>query len=125
MLNYEGSCKRIDLIFRAKYPFYSTELYKISDVEYQIFIKENIDDFDSLKEEYDHSIRFITSPVYLVKSRPEEYISPVKYIDDNSLASNYEGLPYTSFQLCNHIECQHPNLKVCGCLLYTSPSPRD
>ena len=113
MLNYEGSCKRIDLIFRSKYPFYSTELYKINDYDYQIFLNEKVDDFDSLLKEYDNSIRFITSPVHLVNKRPDSYLKAIDQIDDSSLAANYEGIPFTLFQLTNHIECQHPNLTVC------------
>lgn len=112
MLNYKGSCKRIDLIFRAKYPYYVTELYKISDLEYQIFLNEEVDDFLSLEKEYDNSIRFITSPVQLVNKRPSRFIEKVDPIDDSILGANYEGLPFTRFQLINHIECLYPNVLV-------------
>ncbi len=112
-LEYDGECRRIDLYFRAKYPYLNTRIFKITDYEYSILIQEAIADFDEISKDFDHNIRFVTVPVGLINSKPDVYKEEIEGIHDKDIPSKFEGLPLNLYQLSNHISCTHPYLKVC------------
>lgn len=110
---YEGWCRRIDLSFRTKYPYLNTRIYKVSDSEFLILIKEPIINFEQILEDFNQSIRFITAPVNLTTIEPNVYKKEIAGIQDADIPSNFEGLPLNRYQLSNHIACTHPHLNVC------------
>ena len=111
-LRYDGRCRRIDLNFRAKYPYLSTRIFKLTDTEYQIYVVEDVDNFSTIAQIFDQEIRFATAPVKLVKVEPAAYQLELECISDISISSNFEGLPLTLYQLYNHITAIHPNVKI-------------
>ena len=62
-MNYLGQVRRIDLNLRARYPMIETTIYQIHEHQYEIVVSEFSGEFDRLKDEFDHSIRFVSTPV--------------------------------------------------------------
>ena len=111
-LRYDGQYRRIDLNFRARYPYLNTRIFKLTDYEYQIYVVENVDNFSSIAQIFDNEIRFLGAPVKLVNVEPATYESELERISDKDIPSNFEGSPLTSQQLYNHIASVHSNVKI-------------
>lgn len=111
-LNYEGWCRRIDLNFRAKYPFLKTKIYKIHNHKYNLVLMNQVENFLDIAKDFDSSIRYITAPIQLINKVPIEFEMEIDNISDNEIPSNFSGLPFTLFQLSNHITSIYPQLEV-------------
>jgi len=83
MHNYDGWCQRIDLKFRALYPYIHTRLFKLGKYEYQLYILDEIDNFEELEQLFSYEIRYVTAPIKLVNIEPKEYLNIIGGIDDN------------------------------------------
>lgn len=111
-LDYSGQTRRIDLILRTKYPQIRTRIYKIANFDFKIYVGDYFPDFAGFSKEFDNSIRFITVPTRVVNRLPEQYIEEIKPIEDTDISSAFEGMPFTTFELVNHIQSIHPNVEV-------------
>jgi hypothetical protein len=111
-LDYTGWVRRIDFIFRAKYPYIATTIYKISDYKFIIYIENYYKEFALINKEFDNSIRFITTPVHLSNSKPTEYEAIIDNISDYAIPSDYEGFPLSIFDLTNLIECRNQGIHI-------------
>ena len=112
VLKYDGWCRRIDLIFRSRYPHLNTKLFKLSDYEYQIFVTDKIEDFTDVSRIFNHEIKYMTAPVKLVDIMPDVNSQELEFIQDNEIPSNFEGFPLTRYQIHNHISSSHQNIKI-------------
>lgn len=110
MLNYDGWCRRIDLIFRAKFPYLTTRIFKKSTYEYQLYVESEVDDFDSLERTFNHEIRYITAPIKLVNKIPVSYDQEIDGISDKDIPSGFEGIPFTLNQTLIHISSVHSDV---------------
>ncbi len=111
-LMYDGWCRRIDLIFRSRYPYLSTKIFKLSDYEYQIYITEEIDDFARVTEVFNLEIKYMTAPVSIVDKMPAFYQQEIECIGDHEIPSKFEGFPLTRYQIHNHISSTHQNIRI-------------
>lgn len=111
-LEYEGQCKRIDLKFRSKYPYLTTAIYKISDYNFTILIKEQIKDFGEISRDFNNTIRYVTVPINLSITKPDVFQNEIYGITDKEIPAKYEGMPFTLYQLSNHIVCTHPQISL-------------
>ncbi|WP_299268514.1 hypothetical protein [uncultured Psychrosphaera sp.] len=110
MLNYDGWCRRIDLIFRAKFPYLTTRIFKISTYEYQLYVESEVDDFDSLERTFHHEIKYVTAPIKLVNRMPDGYDQEIDGITDKDIPSGFEGIPFTLNQTLIHISSVHSDV---------------
>ena len=110
MLNYEGWCRRIDLIFRAKFPYLTTRIFKQSTYEYLLYVESEVDDFDILEHTFHHEIRYVTAPIKLVKKIPDSYIKEIDGISDEDIPSGFEGMPFTLNQTLIYVSSVHSNV---------------
>lgn len=111
-LDYDGWARRIDLNFRSKYPYLNTKIFKLDRYKYQILVLEKIDTFDEVSRVFDREIRYVTAPVVLTNVEPVEYQVELPVITDDQIPSKFEGLPFTAFQIYNHISSIHPGIQV-------------
>lgn len=112
ILNYDGWCRRIDLNFRSRFPYLNTRLFKLNESKYQLFLVDDIDDFDEIKAIFDREIRFLTVPIKLVMELPKTYVIEIEKIKDDKIPSKFEGYPLSIPQLYSHILSIHPNVKI-------------
>lgn len=110
ILNYDGWCRRIDLNFRAEYPYISTRIFKISNYEYHLYAIGLAEDFSHIEKIFDNKIRYITTPIKLVAKIPEKYEYELTSIADENIPSNFEGIPFTLDQMLVHIASIHSNV---------------
>lgn len=111
---YDGICRRVDLLFRSRYPYLNTKIFKISDYEYHICITDDVDNFDSILSVFNKEIKFLTAPVKLENTLPSATCKRLSHIRDHEIPSNFEGIPFTNYQLHNHIASSYPNIKISG-----------
>lgn len=110
MLNYDGWCRRIDLNFRAQFPYLTTRIFKKGNFEYQIYIECEVDNFDSLEKTFNHKIKYVTAPIRLVNKIPDGYELEIDGISDKGIPSNFEGIPFTLNQTLIHISSVHSDV---------------
>ncbi|WP_146218554.1 MULTISPECIES: hypothetical protein [Pseudomonas] len=111
-IDYEGWCRRIDLDFRSRYPYLTTNIYKIEKNKFAIKINQNTENKEEIVKTFNDSIRYLTAPVHLTWETPNKYESKIESISDNKIPSNFEGLPFTIAQFYNHLACAFPDLSV-------------
>ncbi|WP_422103068.1 hypothetical protein [Vreelandella sp.] len=111
-MNYDGWCRRIDLSFRTRFPFFQTRLFKVDEYKFQLYVENEIDDFDHYEKIFDNEIRYITTPIKLVKMIPSSYEAEIKCISDEDIPSNFEGIPFTLDQLMIYIASVHRDAKI-------------
>ncbi|WP_226499608.1 hypothetical protein [Pseudomonas sp. MWU16-30322] len=111
-IDYEGWCRRIDLDFRSKYPYFTTTIYKIEKNNFLIKVNQDTENKEQLVHIFDDSIRYLTAPVHLTWEEPHKYESTIANISDNQIPSNFEGLPFTTEQIYNHLACAFPTIEV-------------
>lgn len=112
ILNYDGWCRRIDLYFRSRFPYLDTRLFKLNEYRYQLYLVDDIDNFDEINDVFEGQIRVLTVPIKLVMSLPENYIIEIEKIKDDKIPSKFEGYPLSIPQLYSHILSIHPNVKI-------------
>lgn len=110
MLNYDGFCRRIDLIFRARFPYLTTRIFKKNIYEYQLYVESVVDNFDLLEQTFNHEIKYLTTPLKLVNKIPESYVQEIRGISDKDIPSGFEGIPFTKNQLLTHISSVYSNV---------------
>lgn len=111
-MDYEGWCRRIDLNLRTMHPTLTTSIYKTKTNSFLIEIHQHIENKEEFEENFENNIRFITTPVKLIWETPEHFEKKLAPIDDKTIPSNFEGLPFTTDQFHNHLLCTFPKLKI-------------
>jgi hypothetical protein len=110
--NFDGWCRRIDLNFRAKFPYFHTNLYKLNESKYHLHLLNEVDNFEEISKEFDQKIRFIITPIELTKVAPRDYLYQLEPIDDLYIPNNFSGIPVTINQIQQHIESIHPDVLI-------------
>lgn len=110
-MDNRGTIRRNDLWLRARYPEISTTIFKITAREYQIFCEGFQGDFEHLKKEFHHSIRFIGSPCDITDIRPLNFIEIVPCIPDDEISKDFEGVPMTLIDLLNLLCSKFPRIQ--------------
>ena len=111
-LNYEGWCRRIDLLFRARFPYLFTRLFKVSDSEFQLYLVNGVDNFTNFEEVFNREVRYMTAPIKLVREVPVSYDIELMGITDEEIPSNFEGLAYTINEMYIFIASTQPEVGV-------------
>lgn len=112
MLSQNGRCQRIDLNFRALYPYIRTKLYRVGEYKYQLLLVDFIDNFEELSKEFDRNIRYATAPIKLVQIEPVDYLDKIVGIADDDIPNDFSGLPLTVNQIQLHIESVYSDVRV-------------
>jgi hypothetical protein len=112
--DYAGQTRRIDLYLRTKYPLLTTRIFKISPVEFEIYVGNYFNDIEVFAEEFNKSIKFVTVPVKAVNKIPSEYLAEIMPISDSDIPADFEGIPFSIFELINHIQANYPEIRVTG-----------
>ncbi|MFA5877719.1 MAG: hypothetical protein WC880_05175 [Candidatus Paceibacterota bacterium] len=110
--DYEGQVRRIDLYLRTKYPLLLTRIFKQSPVEFEIYVGSYFADFEAFVKEFNGSIKFVTVPVRVVNAIPATKTTEIASIPDSDIPSGFEGQPFTVFELINHVQASHPEIRV-------------
>ena len=108
----ENEVKRSDLYLRTEFPHFETEIFKVEDYRYQIFVQNYEDDFDKLSVQFNHSIKPIGTPVTLANTPPAEYIEKISSIQDHQIASSFAGLPLIARDLKNLLVIKFPEIEI-------------
>lgn len=111
-VNFEGEVRRIDLHLRTLYVEIETIIYKISDTDYRIFIKEFSESVQDLQDKFQRKIRFIGTPVALTVDHILEYKAIIPPINDKEIARNFEGLPMNTSDLYNLLLIKFPDINI-------------
>ena len=77
-------------------------IFKISDYIYEIYCAGNFD-YSELSNVFHREIRPITTPVKIVNKKPSVYVMKLPNITDTEVASSFEGLPLTRYDLISLI----------------------
>lgn len=96
-----GYARRTDLYLRSAHPELETEIYRIDENNFSIYCKGEIEEFDKLKEEFNYSIRLVSSCTELVKTKPKEFLEIIPNISDKDISKNFEGIPMSKAILLN------------------------
>lgn len=110
--DYTGQVRRIDLYLRTKYPLLLTRIFKKSPVEFEIYVGNYFADFEAFAKEFASSIKFVTVPVKVVNAIPPTQTTEIAPIPDSDIPSDFEGQPFTIFELINHVQACHPEIRV-------------
>jgi len=105
--------RRADLYLRAEYPHFETKLFRISSGRFQIFVGNYSENFDSLKDKFDKSIKPITLPATLVNELPTEYAEEIAPIKDNEIAATFAGIPFNTRDLKHILVIKFPSIDIC------------
>lgn len=104
--------QRADLYLRTEFPHFVTEIFKIEDYRYVIFVHNYQDDFDKLSKQFNHSIKPIGTPVTLSIIPPVKYEKKITPIQDSEIASSFAGLPLNARDLKNLLIIKFPNIEI-------------
>lgn len=107
----ENYVRRDDLRLRSRYPSLKTKIFEIEAERFLIYVQNPFDDRDALCEEFNNSIRFITSPVKLTFKLPEKFIKEIPVIADSEIGDNFAGIGWTVNQFYNLLYSKFPFLK--------------
>ncbi|MCW8914662.1 MAG: hypothetical protein OQK24_02280 [Magnetovibrio sp.] len=107
-----GEARRIDLHLRAIHPYLITRIFRLDEFHYVIFIKQPVDDFESLSNEFDRNIRHITVPITITTTLPKSYEEELNCIGDSEIPSNFEGVVMTHSDLISHMFHFHPDIGI-------------
>lgn len=107
----ENYVRRDDLKLRSLYPSLKTKIFEIETEKFLIYVQNPFDDRDSLCEEFNNSIRFITNPVKLTFELPEKFIKEILVIADSEIGDNFAGIGWTVNQFYNLLYSKFPFLK--------------
>ena len=111
-MSYDSWCRRMDLKFRARYPYLNTKIFRIDNFNYQIFVVESVANFSALAQAFDNKIRYVGTAVKLTNTEPTVYKYQLHGIQDTDIPSHFEGLPFSIYDLYNHISSLHPNVTI-------------
>lgn len=107
-MNFDGWCRRIDLLFRTRYPYLSTRIFKVTLHQYQIVVIEEVEDFADIVQAF-NQIKYVTAPITLVNKIPDTILSELESITDKNIPSKFEGFPFSITQTYNYLTSRHPN----------------
>lgn len=121
-VDFVESCRRIDIIFRSKYPYFQTKLFQINEHEFELFLINKVDNFEELVQEFNNSIKFIIVPIELVDKKPISYLTEIEFISDREIPLNFSGFPLTRPQIYQHVESIHRDVIIVGMSETWNPS---
>ena len=107
-----GYARRIDVMLRARYPHLQTRLFEVVKDTFQIVFASNLLDADSISEEFDNSIRFLTVNVTLSNTPPNAFIREITLLSDEDAIGNMIGLPLRRIDLVNLLASRFPDAGV-------------
>ena len=107
-----GYARRIDAMLRARYPHLQTQLFEVVKDKFQIVFDSDLLDADSISEEFDNSIRFLTVNVTLSNTPPNALIREITLLSDEDAMGNMIGLALRRIDLVNLLMSRFPNAGV-------------
>lgn len=107
----EKYVRRDDLRLRSLYPSLKTRIFEIENQKFLIYVQNPFDDRNSLCEEFNNSVRFITNPVKLTFDLPEKFVKEIPVIADAQIGDDFAGIGWTTDQLYNLLYSKFPFLR--------------
>ena len=86
--------RRVDANLRSRYPFLRTRLFALAPHRYLIVLDRQDLPAESVAEEFDNQIRFITLQVGVSNDLPASYVRELSPIDDHAIAAGYRFYSY-------------------------------
>lgn len=106
--------RRVDANLRSRYPFLRTRLFALAPHRYLIVLDRQDLPAESVAEEFDNQIRFITLQVGVSNDLPASYVRELSPIDDHAIAAGYHGLPFNETDLTHILKGKFPELPING-----------
>lgn len=107
-----GYARRIDVSLRARFPHLRTRLFELQKDKFQIVFDSRQQDAQSISEEFNHSIRFMTVHVTLANTLPESYVRELPVLSDEDALAEMCGLPLRKLDLVNILTARFPNAGI-------------
>ena len=106
----EQYVRRDDLRLRSVYPSLNTRIFEVAADRFLIYVQSPVKDRDALCKEFDHSIRFIISPVDLTFELPTQFAREIPIIEDSQIGDSFAGIGWTTNELYNLLYSKFPFL---------------
>ena len=106
----EQYVRRDDLKLRSVYPSLKTRIFEVAPDRFLIYVQNPVKDRDALCKEFNHSIRFIISPVGLTFELPKQFVREIPIIEDSQIGDSFAGIGWTANQLYNLLYSKFPFL---------------
>ena len=103
-----GYARRIDVSLRARYPHLRTRLFELQKDKFRIIFDSSQQDAQSISEEFNDSIRFLTVHVTLANTLPELYLRELPILSDEDAIAEMCGLPLPKLDLVNILTARFP-----------------
>ena len=107
-----GYARRIDAMLRARYPHLQTRIFEVVNDTFQIVFASNLLDADTISEEFDNSIRFMTVNITLSNTPPNAFIREITLLSDKDAIGNMSGLPLRRIDLVNLLVSRFPDAGI-------------
>ena len=107
-----GYARRIDVMLRARYPHLQTQLFEVTKDTFQIVFDSNLLDAESISEEFDNSIRFLTVNATLSNTPPNAFIREITLLSDEDAIGNMIGLALRRIDLLNLLVSRFPDAGI-------------
>ena len=107
-----GYARRIDVSLRARYPHLRTRLFELQKDKFQIIFDSSQQDAQSISEEFNDSICFMTVHVTLTNTIPESYVRELPTLSDEDALAEMCGLPLRRLDLVNILTARFPNAGI-------------
>jgi hypothetical protein len=109
-MTHNGAVRRTEFYFRSKYIDIQTTIYKLGDWDYLIYCNNADSEFETIRQDFNHSIKPISVPVDLTTTIPDNFIEIIPHITDKDISKNFEGVTMTQFDLLNILIGKFPNV---------------
>lgn len=106
----EQYVRRDDLRLRSTYPSLKTKIFEVEPENFLIYVENPFADRDALCKKFDHSIRFIVSPVELTFELPNQIIREIPIIEDSQIGDSFAGVGWTVNDFYNILYSKFPFL---------------
>ena len=110
--SYAGYVRRIDSLLRSRFPDLVTRIYEVRLNRFVIVFDAALQDADTIAEEFDRSIRFVTVAATLSNTPPETYLREIPVLSDAEAAGDMAGLPLRRFDLLNLLLSRFPDIDI-------------
>lgn len=89
-MSIDNEVIRVDYNFRAKFLFKNTEIYKINELEFCIYVPVSKDRDETLNRMFEE-VRPVGYPIRVVTTRPDHYECKLKSLADKDVVNDFKG----------------------------------
>ena len=110
--DHVGQVRRIDVHLRHRYPHLVTKIFEVAENRFVITFDSALQDASVIAEEFHRSIRFITAPVTVANTAPENYLREIPTLSDADALGDTIGLPLRTLDLRNLLSSRFPDIAI-------------